>query len=109
MWFDTLRESTPRRFLVQRVRSLLDPLRYLTQRWFSPQALTFRGKSGSWITPRICFVLILCRLVPMKILPIPGKELKLWNRTPYLQLSSRSVSPWEKVQIPARQLGFYTG
>jgi hypothetical protein len=27
----------------------LDPLRYLAQRWFSPQALTFRVPLGSWI------------------------------------------------------------
>ncbi|MEH2363448.1 hypothetical protein [Nostoc sp.] len=34
----------------------LDPLRYLTQRWFSPQALTFRVPLGSWITPKICLI-----------------------------------------------------
>ncbi|TVP65700.1 MAG: hypothetical protein EA343_02695 [Nodularia sp. (in: Bacteria)] len=29
----------------------------------------------------------------MKILPIPGKELELWNRTLYFQLSRCSVEP----------------
>jgi hypothetical protein len=29
----------------------------------------------------------------MKILPIPGKELELWNRTSYFQLSRYSVKP----------------
>jgi hypothetical protein len=30
----------------------LDPLRYLSQRWFSPQALTFRVPLGSWMIPK---------------------------------------------------------
>lgn len=30
----------------------LDPLRYLSQRWFSPRALTFRVPLGSWIIPK---------------------------------------------------------
>ena len=30
----------------------LDPLRHLVQRWFSPQALTFRVPLGSWIAPK---------------------------------------------------------
>lgn len=64
----------------------LDPLRYLIQRWFSPQALTFRVSLGSWIF-QILFDLNSDCLVSMKILPIPGQELELWNRTLYLQLS----------------------
>lgn len=30
----------------------LDPLRYLSQRWFSPQALTFPMPWGSWMIPK---------------------------------------------------------
>jgi hypothetical protein len=33
-----------------------DPLRCLTQRWFSPQALTSGMPYRSWITPRVCLV-----------------------------------------------------
>ncbi|MBW4433318.1 MAG: hypothetical protein KME28_16745 [Pelatocladus maniniholoensis HA4357-MV3] len=74
----------------------LDALRYLTQRWFSPQALTFRLPNGSCISTKFVFTCLQLkqkadRLVPLKILPIPGWKLKLRNRTPYLQLSRYSV------------------
>ncbi len=43
----------------------LDPLRYLTQRWFSPQALTFGMPYRSWIAPRICLLGAYC-YIPVK-------------------------------------------
>ncbi|MBD0262404.1 MAG: hypothetical protein ICV78_06645 [Tolypothrix sp. Co-bin9] len=47
----------------------------------------------------------------MKILPIPGLKLELWNRTSNLQLSWRSLSLWEKVQRLRfkQQMGFLSG
>jgi len=71
----------------------LDPLRYLSQRWFSRPCFNFRYARSFVALLQNLFDLNAVCLAPMKILPIPGKELELWNRTLYLQLSNRVPLP----------------
>ncbi len=47
----------------------LDPSRYLGQRWFSPQALTFGLPDHSCTKCKICLPFSAVRLVPMNLLP----------------------------------------
>ena len=51
LWIDTLRAKAAE-ILGSTSPLSLDPLRYLSQRWFSPQALTFPLPEGSCITAK---------------------------------------------------------
>ncbi len=62
----------------------LDSLRYLSQRWFSPQALTLGMPYPSCLNGKFCLSLNAVRLVPRKILPSPRVRTKTLGIEPHI-------------------------